>query len=153
MNLIGTRDKFWVFFLQKMSHFCQNSLGEALGTPISWKLWMIKSRQKCQTAGCVPNRGNRGVLFDVWTAGWRIPRDVYNSILVVVSSRFLLLYSPHKFLYIFFIIIIVLFGNVVNCYFIGHFTKTLKGKFTFSKSPPQAPLGYENLRERLINPP
>ena len=41
----------------------------------------------------------------------------------------------------------------MNCYFIGHFTKTLKGKFTFSKSPPQAPLGSEDLRKRLINPP
>ena len=40
----------------------------------------------------------------------------------------------------------------MNCYYIGHFTKTLKGKFTFSKSPPQAPLGSEDLRKRLITP-
>ena len=67
---------------------------------------------------------------------------------------FFLNISPHTFLSIFFIISIVPFENIVTCYYmIGDFTKTLKGKFTFSKSPPQAPLGYENLRERLIKPP
>ena len=79
---------------------------------------------------------------------------VSSSFLYWFHQDFFLNISPHTFLSIFFIILIVPFENIVTCYYmIGDFTKTLKGKFTFSKSPPQAPLGYENLRERLINPP
>ena len=79
---------------------------------------------------------------------------VSSSFLYWFHQDFFLNISPHTFLSIFFIILIVPFENIVTCYYmIGDFTKTLKGKLTFSKSPPQAPLGYENLRERLIKPP
>ena len=79
---------------------------------------------------------------------------VSSSFLYWFHQDFFLNISPHTFLSIFFIILIVPFENIVTCYYmIGDFTKTLKGKLTFSKSPPQAPLGYENLREGLIKPP
>ena len=72
---------------------------------------------------------------------------VYFSFLYLFHQDFFLNISPHTFLSIFFIISIVPFEIIVTCYYmIGDFTKTLKGKLTFSKSPPQAPLGYENFR-------
>ena len=76
---------------------------------------------------------------------------IYFTFVYLFHQDFFLIISPHTFLSIFFIISIVPFENIVTCYYmIGDFAKTLKGKFTFSKSPPQAPLRSEDLRKMLI---
>ena len=52
--------------------------------------------KKFLTAGCFPNRGNRGIHFDLWTAGWPQPRMYIIVIQMGVHVLHFTLFSHEK---------------------------------------------------------
>ena len=69
---------------------------------------------------------------------------MFFSCFIKISSS---LDYPHKFLYMFSIISIVLFWKYRELLLYCTLDENIVRKFTFSKCPPQAPLGSENVRK------
>ena len=87
----------------------------------------------------------------------KIKIKYFSNVLFLLFSilyKFLLPYFPPWILiHVFHHFNCNVFGNVGNSYYIGRFTKTSEEEFTFSKSPPPAPFGSENLRKKSMTPP